>query len=342
MSITSASLSSLALLEQVRKRLQRTLTADINPLPVGSGPAPAQVWQIGSGVQLLATLPGSGAASPVRPAGAGPTVEVYHYVSRNLGEQLRARGICYADAMGNAWVRHPALVVFVQGCSRLSAAQVRPVPVLQVNQMRLLFQLIMTPAIAGHALADLADFTQMPRTVVAPAVQQLRTYGLWLADAEQAPDRLPELARYWVAHYASRLRNRLNPQRYRWADPAAAAQLAAWPAALMWGGQAAAHRLLAKADEPDRLTLYSPLPRPKLVKALGLVPARSGAIELLNSFSPTAFHAPANPLCVAPLLVYADLVPPGATAAAETPFLPASAELAEQLRVNFLGHLIKD
>ena len=319
------------------------MTADINPLPAGSGLAPAQVWQIGSGVRLLATLPGSG-ARPMRPAGAGPTVEVYHYVSRNLGEQLRAQGICYADAMGNAWVRHPELVVFVQGCSRLNAAKARPIPVLQVNHMRLLFQLIMTPTIAGHSIADLADFTQLPRAVITSAVQHLHTYGLWLTDVDQAPARLPELASYWVEHYATRLRNRLNPQRYRWADPAAAAtaaQRTAWPAALMWGGEAAAHRLLATAEAPTRFTLYSQLPRPRLVQSLGLVPARLGSIEILNTFSPTAFSAPADPLCVAPLLVYADLMQSSTPAADQKLPLPPCPELTEQLRVNFLSHLIK-
>ena len=95
----------------MRQRLQHSLNVPIRPQEIG--PAETQVWQIGSAVQLLAAPSVAGATQEVPNC---PTLHVYDYVPSQLGEQLRAQGTYYADAAGNAWLKHAALLVSVQGC----------------------------------------------------------------------------------------------------------------------------------------------------------------------------------------------------------------------------------
>lgn len=320
-----------ALLEQVRQCLQRSLALPIVPQPAGSAPglAPAQVWQLSPSVRVLAKPLGP-AAEP-RPAKLRleeyPTLWIHTYVSARHGEQLRAQGAYYADAVGNAWFQHPELLVSVQGCPRPKAGAPAVVsPALQVQVLRLLFQLVLEPALASYAVPQLAAHTQLPVATVRRVLRHLTEQGLWQADAPlgRSPLLLPGPAQYWATHYAAVLRRRLNAHYYSPRNPA---DLAHWPqrvlpAACLWSGEAAAHRLLKlpAAPAPASLTLYSQLPRTQIVQRLDLVPNTQGPIEILNAFAPASCFAPTDAHCVPPLLVYADLLAsqrPGAEALAQ-------------------------
>jgi hypothetical protein len=328
-----------ALLEQVRQRLQQSLALPIVPQQVGT--APAQLWQLSPSIRVLAQPPGPPATQP-RPARPQPeeypTLWVYNYVSARHGEQLRAQGTYYADAVGNAWFRHPELLVSVQGCPRPKVTAPAVVsPALQVQVLRLLFQLVLVPALATYAVPHLAAHTQLPVATVRRVLGHLTGQGLWREDAPlgSSPLLLPNPAQYWATHYAAVLRRRLNAHCYSPRDPA---DLARWhqrvlPAACLWSGEAAAHRLLGLPAAPASLTLYSQLPRSQVVQQLDLVPNTQGPIEILNAFAPSSCFAPADARCVPPLLVYADLL------ASQRP--PAEA-LAQQLRVAQLADLLGD
>ncbi|GAB3634740.1 type IV toxin-antitoxin system AbiEi family antitoxin [Hymenobacter arcticus] len=308
--------STLALLEQVRQCLQRNLATLI--VPQAAQAAGAQLWQIGSALCLLAARPGRAATGaeqpPLPPAPAGcPTLLVYDYVSSKLGEQLRTQGQYYADAVGNAWLQHPGLLVSVQGCAPPAAPPPQVVSsALQVQLLRLLFQLVLEPALATYAVPTLAAHTQLPVAIVRRVLRSLAAQGLWQENPGLLGSelRLPDAAHYWLIRYAKTLRARLNAHRYSPRHPAA---LAGWhqrdlPAECLWSGEAAAHLLLRKPGAPGSLTLYSQLPRTHVLRQLDLVPNTQGPIEILNAFAPAACFAPTDPRCVPPLLVYADLL----------------------------------
>jgi hypothetical protein len=326
------------LLEQVRQHLQRSLALPIVPQSIGGTAAgPAQVWQLSPSVRVLAR-PLAAAAEP-RPAPPQPeeypTLWIHNYVSARQGEQLRAQGSYYADAVGNAWFRHPELLVSVQGCPRPKAGAPAVVsPALQVQVLRLLFQLVLEPALATYAVPQLAAHTQLPAVAVRRVLRHLTSQGMWQDDAPlgRSPLLLPDPARYWATHYAPVLRRRLNAHCYSPRNPA---DLAGWPrrvlpAACLWSGEAAAYRLLGQPGAPAHLTLYSQLPRTQLVQRLDLVPNTQGPIEILNAFAPAACFAPTDARCVPPLLVYADLL------ASQR---PAAEALAGDLRSALLAGL---
>ncbi|OUJ74103.1 type IV toxin-antitoxin system AbiEi family antitoxin [Hymenobacter crusticola] len=333
------------LFEQVRKRLQTILATNITASPTGSEPtgADTQVWQIGSVIRFLATVPSPGAAENLvlpswRASAEWPLLVIYDYVSNELGKQLRARGLCYADAVGNAWVKHPAteLMVVIQGCARPKEELRLPSANLPADHMRLLYQLLVEPTIAKCSALELAAITNMAPAVVARVLRTLVAQGLWLDDATPSPDKLRDLATYWLEHYGKTLRNRLNVHRYRWRD--AAAQTS-WhrlslPADCLWSGEAAAHQLLNKPEVPNCFTLYSRMPRAKLAHYLGLVPHKHGNVELLNTFfsvHPTPPPTPGLQRCAHPFLVYADLLESQNA---------SSQALAQQMHAKYLLNLL--
>jgi hypothetical protein len=194
---------------------------------------------------------------------------------------------------------------------------------------------LLRPALATCPLASLAAHTQLPVAAVRQVLASLSEQGFWCAGGPpgSSPLRLPAPAHYWLAHYAGTLRRRLNAQRYRPRHPATLASVAqhGLPAGCQWSGEAAAHRLLGHPEPPNSLTVYSQLPRPQLMQQLDLVPAPKGPVELLNAFAPATCCAAADPACVPPLLVYADLL---ATQK------PTDAALAHELRTRYLAELL--
>ena len=333
----------------MRQRLQCSLATPIRPQPASplASAAEAQVWQIGASIHLLATpsLPAAGrlrlpAASPSPSPAACPTLLVYDYVSSKLGAQLRAQGQYYADAVGNAWLQHPELLLSVQGCPRPKAPAAPELPAIvtpagHVHLLRLLFQLLHEPQLATYSAANLTAHTRLPPAAIKSALRSLVELGWWRPDAPlaESPLHLLPAARHWLTHYAQTLRRRLNAHRYRPRDPATRAD---WPrrplpAECLWGGEAAAHLLLGCPAPPTSLTLYSQMPRSQLVQHLGLEPYAQGNIEILNAFAPATYFAPTDPRCAPPLLVYADLL------ASQKPHCES---LAHEVRTRYLRQLL--
>lgn len=297
--------------------------------------ADAPAWPGGPLPDPAAAEPG---ASPTDPAGAEsapspdasarPPLFMYDYLPSPFGASAWARGIFRADTASEAGSQQPGLPPHL---GKLLVSS----PTWHVQLLRLLFQLVLTPELAACPAASLAARTQLPVAAVRQVLASLAAQGFWQENGPPgtSPLRLPAPAHYWLAHYASTLRRRLNAQRYRPRHPATLASVA-WPglpAGCLWSGEAAAHRLLGHPAPPSSLTIYSHLPRPQLVRQLGLVPAPKGPIELLNAFAPATCHAPTDPSCVPPLLVYADLL---ATQK------PADAALAHELRERYLAELL--
>lgn len=332
--VTLAFSSTQGLLERVRQCLQRRLA-----LPVRAWAASqpeAQVWQIGTAARLLATPSVAGRVLPTPAPADYPPLLVYDHMPSGLGAQLRAQGTSYADADGNAWLQHPALPTgaTASNCPPLAELAVSS-PAWHVRLLRLLFQLVLTPDLAAYAVPRLAARTQLPVAVVRQVLRSLAAQGFWHEEAPLgvSPLLLPAPAQYWLAHYASTLRRRLNGQRYRTRCPTLLADWAqrALPAECLWSGEVAAHLLLGSPAPPTSLTLYSQLPRPQLVRQLDLVPSLKGPIEILNAFAPATCFASADPRCVPPLLVYADLL------ASQN---PTDTLLTQALRDRYLGELL--
>jgi hypothetical protein len=304
---------------------------------------PGVVWMLGQHAVFQVTvwarlLPGkwpqlAPTAASTTPPTARPLL-VTEYVEETMGEQLRAQGICYLDAAGNAWLQHPAareLFVLVQGRPRYKRPVV-PGAAFRRDGLRVVFRALTHPPALARPDTELAAELGLTPHVLAGVLADLQAQGLLAS----APRRLlvsPALVERWVSAYGPGLRPRLNPERYRWLDPARAAHwrelpLGHWGA---WSGEAAAQLLLGEEGElPTRLIIYSAEDREALCQRLGLKPHPRGQVELLRPFGEAFAPPQPGPACVHPLVVCADL--------RLTP-TPAAASLAQRLAQRYLAGL---
>lgn len=298
------------------------------------------VWTVGKRAVFQVTvwkklLPGVAPQPVVEAPGARPLL-VTEYVDDAAGEQLRTQGLCYLDLAGNAWLQHPAaeeLFVLIQGRPRYK----RPVETagasLRYNGVRVLFYALTQPQVFAYSEEALAAHVGMTLPLLNRVLADLDLQSL-LAHEPRRLLASPALVARWVAAYGATLRKRLNPQRYRWLDPATAT---GWRHLALgrtgaWGGEAAAQLLLGEAGElPARLVLYTADDRAKLCARLGLQPHKHGMVEMLTPFAGPFTTPHLGSSCVHLLIVYADLL------LADT--IPAT-QLAQRLADWYLAELI--
>lgn len=298
------------------------------------------VWTVGKYAVFQVTvwkklLPGVVPQLAPDAPGARPLL-VTEYVDDVAGEQLREQGLCYLDLAGNAWLQHLAaeeLFVLIQGRPRYKKPVDTAGAAFRADGVRVLFYGLTQPQVLAFSDEELAAHVGMTPLVLSRVLIDLDAQSLLAYEPRRLLVSPVSVAR-WVAAYAT-LRKRLNPQRYRWLDPAKAAD---WRELSLgrtgnWGGEAAARLLLDEEGPPARLTLYSGVDRAKLCNQLGLVPHKHGALEVLTPFGNFASTPHASAACAPPLLVYADLV------LSDTDL---SRDLARRIAAHYLPDLVPD
>lgn len=300
---------------------------------------PGFVWAVGQHAIFQVTVwrklvPGVLPQPEANTPGAQPLL-VTEYVEDAMGEQLREEGICYLDLAGNTWLQHPAareLCVLIQGRPRYR----KPVKLgmaFRRDGLRLLFHVLTQPQVLAYDDARLAAHVGLTPHVLTTVLTDLEAQGLLTHEPRQLTVS-PGLVERWVNAYGPSLRPRLNPERYRWLDPAQAANwrelpLGRWSA---WSGEAAAQLLLGECGEqPSQFIIYSAENRANLCNRLGLRPHPQGKVELLRPFSDFYALPQAASSSVHPLVAYADLL--------LTQTLPA-AGLAQRLAHQHLADLM--
>ena len=302
-----------ALLDAALVALITTLPAQVVvKLVREQGPA---VLRVGTqAIFGLVVRPGwRGQVGNLQLASEGQQVLVVPYVGEAQGAQLRARGICYLDRVGNAWLTDTTgtLAVLVQGRARpaVTPAAVGGL-VLGKPGLLLVHVLLLEPELVRASYRAVAARVGLPVATVGRAMLALQGQGFVRGETSRWLARPGELRRRWIDAYGETLRPKLAAGRYRWLEPARARwgwQEVALPAGTRWGGEPAAHLLLDGYLLPEYFTLYSTARRGELMGALRLVPDPQGKVEVLVPFDESEMGV-VRPGCVSPLLAYADLV----------------------------------
>jgi hypothetical protein len=301
-----------ALLDAALGALVATLPAQV-VVKLVRGPGPAVVRVGTQAVFGLVVRPGwRGQVGDLQLAG-DEQVLVVPYVGESQGEQLRTRGICYLDRVGNAWLTDAAgtLAVLVQGRARpaVTASAVGGL-LLGKPGLRLVHALLLEPELVRAPYRTVAARVGLPVATIGRAMLALHGQGFVRNETRRWLARPDELRRRWIDAYGETLRPKLAAGRYRWLEPARARQgwqEVALPAGTRWGGETAAHLLLDGYLLPEYFTLYSTARRGELMGALRLVPDPQGKVEVLIPFDESEMGI-VQPGCVSPLLAYADLV----------------------------------
>ena len=240
------------------------------------------------------------------------------YVTPQVADALKARGVPFIDTAGNAYLNNPGLFVWVKG-QKPEAQPIAPElgRAFQATGLQVLFTLLCDPQAVNRPYRTLANMAGVAHGTVGWVMQDLQQLG-FVGDikGKRKTRRLFQTQRLltqWTDAYARLLRPRTLIGRFYvptlegWRE---------WPIKkykALWGGEPAA-ALLTEYLRPGELTLYAEkLPGPlvaqqKLLRAPE--PGHMAAVEIRRRFWNFAGD-PAQPDITPPLLVYADLLATG-------------------------------
>ncbi len=250
----------------------------------------------------------------LRAYGRNPLLVTDH-VTPPLAEALRAQGIEFLDAAGNAFLNQPPLLVFVKG-----QRPVEEPPALergrafQATGLQVLFALLARPELVVRPYREIATAAGVAHGTVGWVMAELPGLGYVakvggrrrLVNGERLLDR-------WTEAYARTLRPRLLLGRYR-GDLGALQKATPWPGGVLIGGELAAARL-TRHLRPGTATFYAQTVDPKALLELVLKADSGGNVDLRRRF----WNFPAEETQLTPnLLVYADLLAIGDARCLET------------------------
>jgi hypothetical protein len=272
----------------------------------------------------------------LRPANLGITLHqmgrlgqtailITDYVAPDLASELKERGIPFLDAVGNAYIKLPNLLIWIKGQKPVAKPTVAPVGrAFQPTGLQVIFTLLCNPQAVNLPYRDLAKMAGVAHGTVGWVMPDLQQLG-FVRDLQgkRGTRRLFEherLLNQWADAYARVLRPRNLIGRYYvagfegWKN---------WPIeehGVLWGGEPAA-AMLTEYLRPGEMTLYAEkMPsllaaRQKFKKEAEL--GHTAVVEIRKRF----WHfqdEPEHKNLVPPLLVYADLLATGDARCIET------------------------
>ncbi len=267
-----------------------------------------------------------------------PRLLLADYVNPKLAEWLRAQGLFFLDAAGNAFLRDKGLYIWVTGQRdelRLRAERERR-RAFQPSGLKLVFALLCRPALAETDYRTLAEAADIALGTVQRVMRDLVAEGYVLRQGRFRRRLVEPKALFdaWVPAYLRDLRPRLLLGRFE------APMLDWWKDTdprdydALWGGEPAA-ALLTRFLKPGGLTLYAPKIPARLVVDRKLEKKEGGRIEVRRKF--WQFDDEEAPRTVPPVLVYADLQAVGDARAHEV----AERVFAAKIDGPFRAHLAR-
>ena len=235
---------------------------------------------------------------------------VADYVTPQIADELRRRGMQFIDAAGNAYINRPPLLVWITG-QKLPA----PIPeheprdrAFQPTGLKVLFVLLCRPDAVNLPYREIAEMAGVAHGTVGWVMPELPRLG-FLVDVDKRR-RLVERERLlvrWVEAYARRLRPKLLLGRYRTQDLELTTRIAVEQHNVLLGGETAAQRMTGHL-RPGVATFYVHAAHTKYLIDLKLRPDPQGNVEFMKQF--WNFEKPDAGI-VPPILVYADLLATG-------------------------------
>lgn len=231
---------------------------------------------------------------------------VTDHVTPPLADQLRAQGVQFIDAAGNAFLNAPPLLIWVKGekpAERLAPPKDRG-RAFAATGLQVVFALLCKPDATNHPYREIGRLADVAHGTVGWVIPELQGLGFIAQVGEQRRlMNVDRLLRQWAEGYIRTLRPRLVLGRYH------APTLEWWntihPRAYQYtlGGEAAAGRL-TKHLRPGTITVYGAKIEPRFLVDQQLRKDANGEVEILKRF----WHFDAQEE-LAPLpLIYADLI----------------------------------
>lgn len=237
-----------------------------------------------------------------------PGLLIADYVTPPMAEKLKARGIAFLDAAGNAFLDQPPIYIWVKG-ERLKEQTATTIGrAFRQGGLKVLFALLCYPEWVDRPYREIAAEAGVAHGTVGWVMTDLRKLG-FVADVDQKRRLLQRerLLQQWTEAYARTLRPKLVIQRYRTDAAEWWKKLDARKYDIQLGGEAAAAKITGHL-RPETVTLYTRKVDPRLLLDFQLKIEPAGPVEFVERF--WALET-GNEATVPLPLVYADLVMSG-------------------------------
>ncbi len=274
-----------------------------------------------------------------------PVLVMADYVTPQMAQRLREKGVAFVDTIGNAWIEQPGWVIWQTGNKPTRTAKAaKAVRIFQPAGIQVMFALLCEPERVNAPVRDIARAAGVAHGTVGRILEDLRHMGyvIELGRREGARGRARRrrlqqrrrLLDLWVEAYAQVLRPRLDPRRYRpintaardWWKKAAYRGLGAW-----LGGEGAAE-VVTRYLKPQDITIYAD-DRTVFLKKHKLVVDPQGPVIILDRFWRFEFKWE-YPDMVPPVLIYADLLATGDDRCRETAVMVYDKYLAKTIAAD--------
>ena len=247
-----------------------------------------------------------GRLNPVFPKGLLLT----RYVTPNMAEELREKGVQFLDTVGNAYLNAPPLFVFVKGNRPdVAVSGEKTKRAFRPSGLQVLFALLVQPGLVTEPYREIASVADVALGTVNWVMRDLKELG-YLVDMGSRGRRLirkAELLDRWVTTYPDQLRPKLLLGRFRAANSnwqKEAGNLTSFGAC--WGGEPAAASMTGLL-KPQSATIYTREGVDAIIMQNKLRKDPQGDVDILKAFWNVAMQKKYGDQAP-PLVVYADLL----------------------------------
>jgi len=252
----------------------------------------------------------------------GPNVLlITDYATQTVAEQLKAQGIAFADAAGNAYLRGPNFLIWATGAKpRAELKAPRAGRAWQPTGLKVIFALLCNPDWINLGYRDLAARAGVANGTVGWVMRELAEQGFLLKPRTRKLGRRlinrRGLLDRWVEIYTGTFRQttllgRFRAEQFDWWKTLDAAKYN-----VLLGGETAG-AILTQYLKPGVVTLYAQQIDRQLIADYRLRKEPDGDVEIRQRFW-TFDYAWQHPGVTPPVLAYADLLATGDARCIET------------------------
>jgi len=264
----------------------------------------------------------------------GRKLIIAEYIPAPLGERLRALGVAFADAQGNAWIHEPPVLIWAVGHKADAKPRAhRAARLFQPGGLKVIFALLCVPKLIDEPLRTIADKANVALGTAAWVMEDLRTqdYVRDLGKRGRTLTNRRKLMHLWVDAYPHQLKPKLQPRHFTAADADWWRRINLQKAGALLGGEPAG-AALTNYLKPEKTTLYLKQGLATLIAQAVLLPPHDAPnVELVPVFWNFEFKG-TLPNLAPPLLVFADLLATGDDRCIETAKLIDEQYLVELTR----------
>lgn len=262
------------------------------------------------------------------------TLIVAHYVNLIMAERLKEKGIWFLDSVGNAYIKHPQLFIYIKGNKPTEKPTTRASRAFYPSGLKIVYAFLCDPELVNGPYREIAEIADVALGTVGWIINDLTQLGhiVDMGSRGRCLKNKRKLLERWIISYSEKLRPKLELGKYKALNPDwwQTCDLPAFQA--YWSGEVAADQLTHYL-KPEIFTLYLPEKQAiKLILTNKLRKDPAGNIELLKTF--WAIDNESDSPLVNPILIYADLMASGDPRNIETAEIIYEQHLAQYFREN--------